>query len=149
MAMQGQFSQQNLMMKSRADPVIIRDARAALKSDDTGRRDAVLAELDALAGAEITDVLSWDANGEGYVRASEELPARVRKAIKRVKVRPTSNGNEIEVELHDKLAALRLLSKHTGLLDDAAAAKPTLIGINVKHAQPVEYSVDEPKADKA
>ena len=58
MAMQGQFSQQNLMMKSRSDPVTIREARAALKSDDTGRRDAVLAELDALAGAEITDVLS-------------------------------------------------------------------------------------------
>ena len=137
------------MTKSRSDPISIREARAALKSDDTGRRDAVLGELDALAAAEITDVLSWDADGEVHVRASEELPARVRKAIKRVKVRPTSAGNEIEVELHDKMAALRLLSKHTGLLDDAAAAKPTLIGINVKHAQPVEYSVDEPGPDKA
>ena len=52
------------MTKSRSEPISIREARAALKSDDTGRRDAVLGELDALAAAEITDVLSWDADGE-------------------------------------------------------------------------------------
>jgi len=118
-----------------------REARGVLAGNDDNRKAAVLGELDALAGAEITDVLWWNSDGDVTVRSSEDLPDRMRKAIKKMKVRPTPDGNEIEVEMHDKLSALRLLAKHEGLLDAGSDSnKPTLIGINVKHAE-VEYEV--------
>jgi hypothetical protein len=126
-----------------AKPISVRDARAALAGDDFDRKAAVLAELDAIAGAEITDVLWWDAEGNVSVKPSEQLAPRMRKAIKKLKVRPTSDGNEIEVEMHDKISALRLAAKHEGLLEVGSGdQRPTLIGINVKHAE-VEYEVKD------
>jgi len=134
-------------MKSHSK-ISTRDARAVLAGSDDGREAAVLGELDALAAAEITDVLWWDTNGEVTVRSSEDLPDRMRKAIKKMKVRPTADGNEIEVEMHDKLSALRLLAKHEGMLDAGSDSnKPTLIGINVKHAKAVEYEVSDGEED--
>ena len=126
-----------------AKPISVREARAALAGADFDRKAAVLAELDAIAGAEITDVLWWDAEGNVSVKPSEQLAPRMRKAIKKVKVRPTSEGNEIEVEMHDKISALRLAAKHEGLLEVGSGdQRPTLIGINVKHAD-VEYEVKD------
>ena len=137
----------HLTMKSHSK-ISTRDARAVLSGADDGRKAAVLGELDALAAAEITDVLWWDTNGEVTVRSSEDLPDRMRKAIKKMKVRPTADGNEIEVEMHDKLSALRLLAKHEGMLDAGSDSnKPTLIGINVKHAKAVEYEVSDGEED--
>ena len=134
-------------MKSHSK-ISTRDARAVLAGSDDGRKAAVLGELDALAAAEITDVLWWDTNGEVTVRSSEDLPDRMRKAIKKMKVRPTADGNEIEVEMHDKLSALRLLAKYEGMLDAGSDSnKPTLIGINVKHAKAVEYEVSDGEED--
>tara|TARA_Y100000588_G_scaffold3227_1_gene4415 strand:- start:4290 stop:4724 length:435 start_codon:yes stop_codon:yes gene_type:complete len=128
-----------------AKPISVREARAALAGDDFDRKAAVLAELDAIAGAEITDVLWWDEEGNVSVKPSEQLAPRMRKAIKKLKVRPTSEGNEIEVEMHDKISALRLAAKHEGLLEVGSGdQRPTLIGINVKHAE-VEYEVKDAK----
>jgi hypothetical protein len=110
----------------------VREARAALAGEDESRRDAVRAELEALGAAEITDILSWDSNGQVVFKGSDQLTPRARKAVKRVKVTPTQYGNSVEVEMHDKLAALRLLAKHHGLLEaDANINRPTLIGINL------------------
>tara|TARA_R110000824_G_scaffold102941_2_gene244885 strand:- start:4075 stop:4467 length:393 start_codon:yes stop_codon:yes gene_type:complete len=110
----------------------VREARAALAGDDDNRRDAVRAELEALGAAEITDILTWDSSGQVVFKGSAELTPRARKAIKRVKVTPTQHGNSVEVEMHDKLAALRLLAKHHGLLEaDPNINRPTLIGINL------------------
>ena len=126
-----------------AKPISGREARAALAGADFDRKAAVLAELDAIAGAEITDVLWWEAEGNVSVKPSEQLAPRMRKAIKKVKIRPTSEGNEIEVEMHDKISALRLAAKHEGLLEVGSGdQRPTLIGINVKHAD-VEYEVKD------
>ena len=129
-----------------AKPISVREARHALAGGDVDRRENVLAELDAIIAAEITDVLWWDGDGNVSVTPSEQLPARMRKAIKKVKIRPTAEGNEIEVEMHDKIAALRLAARHEGLLEVGSGdQRPTLIGINVKHAQAVEYEVNDAK----
>tara|TARA_R110000787_G_scaffold31316_5_gene83201 strand:- start:104 stop:544 length:441 start_codon:yes stop_codon:yes gene_type:complete len=129
-----------------AKPISVREARHALAGGDVDRRENVLAELDAIIAAEITDVLWWDGDGNVSVTPSEQLPARMRKAIKKVKIRPTAEGNEIEVEMHDKISALRLAAKHEGLLEMGSGdQRPTLIGINVKHAQAVEYEVKDAK----
>jgi hypothetical protein len=70
-----------------SENLTVRQARAALREEDEGKRQAVLEELEALAGAEITDVLSWDNAGRVTFQDSAKLSARARKAIKKVKVK--------------------------------------------------------------
>ncbi len=123
-------------------PLSVREARAALAAQDDERREAVVQELEALSGSEITDVLSWDEMGRVQVRASDQLSPRARRAIKKVKITPGEEGNTIEVEMHDKLSALRLLAKHRGLLEpNSDDRRPSMIGINVKGPEVTTYEV--------
>jgi hypothetical protein len=123
-------------------PISVREARAALEAADEDRRQAVVQELEALSSSEITDVLSWDEMGRVQVRASDQLSARARRAIKKVKITPGEEGNTIEVEMHDKLSALRLLAKHRGLLEpNSDDRRPSMIGINVKGPDTTTYEI--------
>ena len=123
-------------------PLSVREARAALDAADEDRRQAVVQELEALSSSEITDVLSWDEMGRVQVRASDQLSARARRAIKKVKITPGEEGNTIEVEMHDKLSALRLLAKHRGLLEpNSDDRRPSMIGINVKGPDTTTYEI--------
>ena len=123
-------------------PISVREARAALDAADEDRRQAVVQELEALSSSEITDVLSWDEMGRVQVRASDQLSARARRAIKKVKITPSEEGNTIEVEMHDKLSALRLLAKHRGLLEpNSDDRRPSMIGINVKGPDTTTYEI--------
>jgi hypothetical protein len=111
----------------------VRFMRKNVASADVNKRDAVLAEIEAIGSVAITDVLQWDSSGNVNVIDSNKLPLHVQKAIKKVKVIPTQHGNSIEVEMHDKLSALRLLSKHHGLLETGSDEnRPTIIGINMR-----------------
>ena len=123
-------------------PLSVREARAALAAQDDERREAVVQELEALSSSEITDVLTWDEMGRVQVRASDQLSPRARRAIKKVKITPGEEGNTIEVEMHDKLSALRLLAKHRGLLEpNSDDRRPSMIGINVKGPEVTTYEV--------
>ena len=123
-------------------PISVREARAALDAADEDRRQAVVQELEALSSSEITDVLSWDEMGRVQVRASDQLSTRARRAIKKVKITPSEEGNTIEVEMHDKLSALRLLAKHRGLLEpNSDDRRPSMIGINVKGPDTTTYEI--------
>ena len=125
----------------------VRQARAALRSSSERKRAAVLEELECIAAAEITDVVQWDAQGRVQFLSSSELSTRARKAIKKVKVTPTQYGNQVEVELHDKQPALRLLAKHHALLEPAADKnRPSLIGINIKGPEVTTYEVVDENA---
>lgn len=118
----------------------IRAARSMVQ--DGAKREAVRQELEAIAGSEITDVVTWSGGGYGdggpapvvTVRGSADIPARARKAIKKIKVTPGMHGDTIEIEMHDKMSALRLLARTEGLLDggDDMEKRPTLVGINIK-----------------
>jgi len=126
------------------DKLSVREIRAALASRDEERREAVVNELEALGSSEITDVLSWDELGRVQVLASDKLSPRARRAIKKVKITPNENGNTIEVEMHDKLSALRLLAKHRGLLEpNSDDRRPSMIGINVRGPDVTTYEVVE------
>lgn len=111
----------------------VRKIRRELTSQDDNKRQAVLGELELLGGSKITDVLQWDSAGNVYLTATNELPDHVRRAIKKVKVTPNKDGqNSIEVEMHDKIAALRLLAKHHGLMEATDDTnRPSIIGINL------------------
>ena len=128
----------------------VREARAALAADDEDRKRAVVEELEAIGSGEITDVLSWDELGRVQVRPSDKLSERARRSIKKVKITPNEHGNTIEVEMHDKLSALRLLAKHRGLLEpNSDERRPSMIGINVTGPKTTTYEVvdDDDKDD--
>ena len=109
-----------------------RQARQALVFGSDDEREGVKQELATIASSDIADVMSWDEQGRVSLRETADIPLHARKAIKKVKVTPTKMGNAIEVEMHDKLSALRLLAKHRGLLEpNAGDQKPSMIGINI------------------
>ena len=125
-------------------PLTTRQQRAALASQDTDRREAVVQELEAIAAGEATDVISWDAMGQVQLTPSDQLPERAKRSIKKVKVTPNQHGNTIEVEMHDKLAALRLLAKLRGLLEpNSDDQRPSMIGINVTGPKTTTYEVKD------
>lgn len=127
-------------------PMTVRQQRAALASPNADKREAVVSELEAIAAGEVTDILRWDEMGQVYLAPSDALSDRAKKSIKKVKVTPNQHGNSIEVEMHDKLSALRLLAKHRGLLEpNSDDQRPSMIGINVTGPDTVEYSVEEDK----
>lgn len=111
----------------------LKEAKALLKSDQLAKREAVEQELAAIGASELTDILEWDSNGRVQVKDSANLPERTKRAIKKVKILPTQYGNQVEVEMHDKIAALRLLAKHYGMLNvDSSLNKPSVLGINIQ-----------------
>lgn len=127
----------------------VREQRAALVSADEDKREAVLNELEAIASGEVTDVLSWDELGNVGVMASDRLSDRARRSIKKVKITPNAHGNQIEVEMHDKMSALRLLAKHRGLLEvNSDEQRPSMIGINVTGPKTTTYEVMEADEDE-
>ena len=127
----------------------VREQREALASPDEGKREAVLNELEAIASGEVTDVLSWDELGNVGVMASDRLSDRARRSIKKVKITPNAHGNQIEVEMHDKMSALRLLAKHRGLLEvNSDEQRPSMIGINVTGPNTTTYEVVEAEEDE-
>ena len=125
----------------------VRKYRSGLASPDDNKKAAVLGELKLIGGSKITDVLQWDASGNVYLTATDQLPDHVKRAIKKVKVTPNKEGlNSIEVEMHDKLGALRMLAKHHGLMEIADDTnRPSIIGINLHGpGSPVTtYKVEE------
>lgn len=118
--------------------ITTRQARRDVQSANPERREAVRQELEAIGAAQITDVVSWTVDGEGSahveVISSDQLSERARRSIKKIKVTPMEHGNQIEVEMHDKLSALRVLAKVEGLLngEDDQDKRPSLVGINLR-----------------
>jgi hypothetical protein len=124
-------------------PTTVRQKRADLAAADDVRREAVVQELEAIGAGEATDVIQWDAMGQITLTPSAALPERAKRSIKKVKVTPNQFGNTIEVEMHDKIAALRLLAKHRGLLEpNANDQKPSMIGINITGPKATIVDVD-------
>lgn len=131
--------------------ITTRQARRDIQSANTDKREAVRQELEAIGAAQITDVVSWHLNADGHpvveVKPSDELSERARRSIKKIKVTPMEHGNQIEVEMHDKLSALRVLAKVEGLLDgsDDQDKRPSLVGINLRG--PVQVPDKRPAAE--
>lgn len=122
-----------------------RQARKALVYGSDNEKDAVKQELASIAASNITDVLKWTESGAMALLKTDDIPLHVQKAIKKVKVTPNQYGNAIEVEMHDKLSALRVLAKHHGLMEPNADSdtRPSVIGINMTGPTATTYEVIE------
>jgi hypothetical protein len=108
-------------------------------------REAVAYSLLCMANTKITDILTWDEEGNVKVKAASAIPDHALQAIKNIKVTKGKDGaSTLEVELYDKVGVLRLLAKASGLLDnpDDGSEKPSVIGINVQ-APEIEDAQEE------
>jgi len=85
----------------------------------------VAQELIALGTTNITDIVNLD----GTVKPIEDIPEHALRAIKKISVR----GADITIELHDKVAVLRVLAKAAGMLDtEKDEERPSIVGINMR-----------------
>lgn len=123
----------------------VRQARKTLAIGSDDEKEAVKQELQAIAASNITDVLKWSESGAMALLRTDDIPVHVQKAIKKVKVTPNQYGNSIEVEMHDKLAALRVLAKYHGLMEanSDSDTRPSILGINLKGPEVTTYEVLE------
>ncbi len=88
-------------------------------------KEAVAAELIALGTANITDIVNLD----GSIKEFDQIPDYALKAIKKISVR----GEDVTIEMHDKVSVLRVLAKASGMLDaEQNEDKPSIVGINIK-----------------
>lgn len=104
-------------------------------------REAVAYSLLCMANTKITDILTWDEEGNVKVKAASAIPDHALQAIKNIRVvRGKDGASTLEVELYDKVGVLRLLAKASGLLDnpDDGEEKPSVIGINIQAPEDVE-----------
>ena len=102
-------------------------------------REAVAYALLTMANTNLTDIMSWDEEGNVKVKASKDIPDHALQAIKSVKAveRTDKEGvttRTIDIELYDKVGVLRLLAKASGLLEapEDESNKPSVIGINIQ-----------------
>ena len=121
----------------------VREARKVLAIGSEDEKEAVKQELQAIAASNITDVLQWTQTGGMALLKSSDIPVHVQKAIKKVKVTPNQYGNSIEVEMHDKLSALRVLARYHGLHEpnSDSDSRPSILGINLKGPEVTTYEV--------
>jgi len=104
-------------------------------------REAVAYALLCMANTKITDIMTWDEDGNVKVKAASQIPEHALQAIKNIRVKKDKDGNNtLEIELFDKVGVLRLLAKASGLLDnpDDGSDKPSVIGINVQAPEDIE-----------
>ena len=95
-------------------------------------KDAVAQEIVDIARANIGHIMEWDGNGNVKVKDSKDIEEFAIKSIKRLKVIPGKNGDTLEVEMHDKVAILRLLAKAQGLLESENNVNtPSVVGITM------------------
>ena len=96
-------------------------------------RDLLAQELINLSTAKISDIMTWDDQGNVQVKATDAIPEAVLTAIKKVRIVPTADGrNAIEVEMIDKVRVLQTLAKASGLLDqEKNIDKPAVVEIKM------------------
>ncbi len=71
-------------------------------------RDELALAMLQMASTKITDVIEW--KGEKvWIKEIKDIPETSLDAIKKIKVTPTKAGNQIEVELYDKVRLMQLL----------------------------------------
>ena len=100
----------------------------------TENREAIAFSLLCMANTKITDILTWDEDGNVKIKAASQIPDHALQAIKNIRVKREKDGSQtLDVELYDKVGVLRLLAKASGLLDnpDDGSDKPSVLDVNV------------------
>ncbi len=120
------------------------ERRLERSSTIVANREAVAYALLCMANTKLTDIMSWDEEGNIKVKASSQIPEHALQAIKSIKVNERTDKDgyttrTLDIELYDKVGVLRLLAKASGLLDNPEDSdKPSVIDVNVVAPAPKE-----------
>ena len=87
--------------------------------------DEVLQEMAKLAFVDITDIVDFTGS-ELIVKNLSEIPEHVRPAIKKVTQTSGKYGDNIAIELHDKVGALEKLGKYLSMWVDRIEQKTVM-----------------------
>ena len=94
-------------------------------------RDELAVELLNLGSSTITDVVDIE-GGKVRLKPVEDISDAALRAVKKIKITPTRNGDQVEVEMIDKVRVLQMLAKSAGLLDtEKEADKPSVVAIEM------------------
>lgn len=120
----------------------IRSVQRRLERSQTimENKEAVAYALLCMANTKLTDIMSWDEEGNIKVKASRDIPEHALQAIKSIKAttrkdpKTDEQVTTLDIELYDKVGVLRLLAKASGLLEapEDESNKPSVIGINIQ-----------------
>ena len=114
-------------------PPVMGEIRKRLRGSSIiyDNRDALAEEMLRLAGSKITDVVDIE-GGTMRLKDIDDIPEHALSAIKKIKITPTRNGDQVEVELIDKVRVLQMLAKSAGLLDqEKEIDKPSVVAIEM------------------
>ena len=114
-------------------PPVMGEIRKRLRGSSIiyDNRDALAEEMLRLAGSKITDVVDIE-GGTMRLKDIDDIPEHALSAIKKIKITPTRNGDQVEVELIDKVRVLQMLAKSAGLLDqEKEVDKPSVVAIEM------------------
>lgn len=114
-------------------PPVMGEIRKRLRGSSIiyDNRDALAEEMLRLAGSKITDVVDI-VGGTVRLKDVDDIPEHALSAIKKIKITPTRNGDQVEVELVDKVRVLQMLAKSAGLLDqEKEVDKPSVVAIEM------------------
>ena len=110
-------------------------------------KESVAKELVDIGKTNIADIMDWDEKGNVTIKDSKNISEAALKSIKKIKVTPTKLGPQLEVELHDKVAVLRVLAKAAGLLEQQEDMdRPSVVGIVMQGPEPkpiIDMEADE------
>ena len=121
---------------------VVRKAAVSELLDDAP--DRIATELMDIGYSSVGDVFDWgEEAGSFRLKAKDKIAAGAMRSIKRIKVqrrvRQSDEGDatvideNIEVEFHDKIAALRLMAQASGMLNkEKNTGIPSITGIELK-----------------
>lgn len=95
----------------------IRRRKEAQRRRNELLEDEVLQEMAKIAFVDITDIVDFSGS-ELLVKNIDDIPEHVRPAIKKVTQTSGKYGDNITVELHDKVGALEKLGKYLSMWSD-------------------------------
>ena len=107
-------------------------------------KEAVAQELVYISTSKITDIIDWE-GGKTRLKDPKDIPDAALRSIKKIKV-SGKDGENIEIEMHDKIRSLQVVAKAAGLLEQPEdyTDKPSVIGIQIQGPDVTEV-VDKEK----
>ena len=114
----------------------VRAISKKLKGSDVifENREKIAEALMGLAGAKITDILTWDTEGNVNILDPKDIPEHALQSIRKIRAIPVGDSGkmQIEVEMIDKVRILQMVAKSAGILDRTPESeKPSVIEINM------------------
>lgn len=110
-----------LQVKAVADEISRR--KEEIRKRNEHMEDQVIQELAAVAFASMDDFVDFT-DGTLRVKSLDEIPEELRGCIKEVTLIPGKYGDKIQIKLHDKMVAVKMLGDYMALWGDKNLAAP-------------------------